>query len=273
LNELEKYTKEDFEFIKRQNIRLLTFGKTSCTHPKAFLLGGQSGAGKSSLHNLAAKELENNVIVIDGDSFRSQHPNSVLITQKFGRDDVKYTAKFVGAMVESLVEELSDKGYNLVVEGTLRTIDIPAKTAHLLVQKGYNVELLVMAVKPKLSYLSTLVRYEEAFTLNPKTARSTPKEHHDLIVSHLPKNLDSLWELKIFFNIRIFKRSGELIYDQFIDLEVKPSLSLMNYWSEPMAFDEKTMFDSILERTIYLSEARRTGESESILKELMFYDD
>lgn len=42
--------------------------------PRAFLLGGQSGAGKTNLHKLLTDELGKNAIVINGDEYRSRHP-------------------------------------------------------------------------------------------------------------------------------------------------------------------------------------------------------
>ncbi|HET2551749.1 TPA: zeta toxin family protein, partial [Streptococcus pneumoniae] len=68
-------------------------------------------------------------------------------------------------MVEYLVTELSHFEYNLLIEGTLRTIDVPKKTAQLLKNKGYKVQLALIAAKPKLSYLSTLIRYEELYAI------------------------------------------------------------------------------------------------------------
>ena len=62
---------------------------------------------------------------------------------------------FAGQMVEYLVDELSKQGYHLLIEGTLRTTEVPRKTAQLLTTKGYQVSLAVIATKPELSYLST----------------------------------------------------------------------------------------------------------------------
>ena len=63
-------------------------------------------------------------------------------------------------MVEYLVDELSKQGYHLLIEGTLRTTEVPRKTAQLLITKGYQVSLALIATKPELSYLSTLIRYD-----------------------------------------------------------------------------------------------------------------
>lgn len=116
-------------------------------------------------------------------------------------------------MVESLVTKLSSLRYNLLIEGTLRTVDVPKKTAQLLKNKGYEVQLALIATKPELSYLSTLIRYEELYIINPNQARATPKEHHDFIVNHLVDNTRQLEELAIFESIQIYQRDRSSVYD------------------------------------------------------------
>ena len=130
-----------------------------------------------------------------------------------GKDSVEYTKYFAGKMVESLVTELSHLGYNLLIEGTLRTIDVPKKTAQLLKSRGYEVQLAIIATKPELFYLSTLIRYEELYAINPNQARATPKEHHDFIVNHLVDNTRQLEELAIVERIQIYQRDRSCVYD------------------------------------------------------------
>ena len=116
-------------------------------------------------------------------------------------------------MVESLVRELSHLGYNLLIEGTLRTIDVPKKNSTTLESRGYEVQLALIATKPELSYLSTLIRYEELYAINPNQARATPKEHHDFIVNHLVDNTRQLEELAIFERIQIYQRDRSCVHD------------------------------------------------------------
>ena len=49
---LEDFSNSDFQQALKRNIRTLTHGKTVSEHPKAILLGGQSGAGKTTITNL-----------------------------------------------------------------------------------------------------------------------------------------------------------------------------------------------------------------------------
>lgn len=210
---LEEFSETDFQKVLQRTIRALTRGKTIPDKPKAILLGGQSGAGKTVIHRIKQKEFQGNIIIIDGDSYRSQHPNYLALQEKYGKDSVDYTKGFAGKMVESLVTELSYLGYNLLIEGTLRTVDVPKETAQLLKNKGYEVQLALIATKPKLSYLSTLIRYEELYAINPNQARATPKEHHDFIVNHLVDNTRQLEKLAIFERIQIYQRDRSCVYD------------------------------------------------------------
>ena len=214
---LEDFSNSDFQQALKRNIRTLTHGKTVSEHPQAILLGGQSGAGKTTIHRIKQKEYRGNIIIIDGDSYRSQHPHYLELKEKYGKDSVDYTKRFAGKMVEALVDALSQLGYHLLIEGTLRTTDVPRQTAQLLQSRSYQVSLALIATKPKLSYLSTLIRYEELYAKNPNQARATPKEHHDYIVNHLVENVRALEKEKYFEQIQIYQRDRSCIYDSETD--------------------------------------------------------
>jgi len=50
--DIEEYTEEEFQLVLKRNIRSLIRGKQSTKNPIAILLGGQSGAGKTTIANL-----------------------------------------------------------------------------------------------------------------------------------------------------------------------------------------------------------------------------
>ena len=54
----------------------------------------------------------------------------------YGDEAVNYTAPWAGRMTEALIDSLSRIGYNLVIESTLRTAEVPLKTAELLRQRN-----------------------------------------------------------------------------------------------------------------------------------------
>ena len=214
---LDKLSQDDFIKVSNRLVRSLTRGKTISSKPKAILLGGQSGAGKTTIHRIKQREFQGNIIVIDGDSYRSFHPNYLTLQEKYGKDSVNYTKVFAGQMVEYLVDELSKQGYHLLIEGTLRTTEVPRKTAQLLTARGYQVSLALIATKPELSNLSTLIRYEELYAIDPSQARATPKTHHDGIVGHLVGNLRELEKEELFRQIQIYQRDQSCVYDSQVD--------------------------------------------------------
>ena len=211
--DIEAYRSDDFDKALEQTIELLTFNKTISNVPHAVILGGQSGAGKTTIHRVKMMESKGDYIVIDGDTYRAQHPHFRSLQYKYGVDSVEYTKMFAGKMVESVIEKLSSLKYNLIIEGTLRSAAVPINTATLLKSKGYTVDFCLIATKPELSYLTTQLRYLEMLVVDPLQARATPKEHHDGIVKSLVANITELEQSGVFESIQVYKRDLEQVYN------------------------------------------------------------
>lgn len=180
-------------------------------HPRAFLLGGQSGAGKTTLHTLCMREFPEDGISINGDEYRAEHPRFEELDVRFGKDSVAHTAAWAGQMVEALIEQFSAIGYNLVIEGTLRTSQVPLTTARLLRERGYSVSLALMAVKPEISLISCEIRYE-LMRLAGEVPRAVDPAHHGKIVEDIVGNLSTLEASGLFDEVRLYARSGMLLF-------------------------------------------------------------
>lgn len=205
----------DYEFNKRlaREIQYATFPPSigPSETPKAILLGGQSGAGKTTLHKVYKNLLDQNVIVINGDEYRTSHPRFAKLQAAFGDKSVEYTAPWAGRMTEALIEHLSRYGYNLIIEGTLRTAEVPTKTARLLRERGYEVSLALMAVKPEISLVSCQTRYEE-MRLAGTTPRATDPAYHNKIIDQIVSNLSVLEESGLFESISLYDRSQTKLF-------------------------------------------------------------
>lgn len=55
---LEEFSEAEFQKALQRTIRALTRGKTIPDRPKAILLGGQSGAGKTTIHRIKQKNFK-----------------------------------------------------------------------------------------------------------------------------------------------------------------------------------------------------------------------
>lgn len=216
---MESYSIEDFDKSLQRNIELLTFNKTQSDIPHAVILGGQSGAGKTTIHRVKMMEAKGNYIIIDGDTYRAQHPHFRALQERYGVDSVEYTKAFAGKMVEALIDKLSSLDYNIIIEGTLRSSSVPIQTARLLKDKGYSVDFCLIATKPELSYLTTQLRYLEMLVVDPLQARATPKEYHDGIVKVLVSNINELEQSRLFESIQVYKRDLVQVYDSIQSTE------------------------------------------------------
>lgn len=236
---MKNYT--DVEFKKKLEIlsKELTYGIERPLEKKAFILGGQPGAGKSGITVLLEKE-NKNMIVICGDDFRKEHPHYRELQKMYGKESVEYTKEFAGKMTEALISKLSDEGYSLIIEGTLRTVETPLKTQNELANKGYRVELDVMQVKGELSYLGTINRYEEMLKKGLQ-ARATLKKDHQIVVDKIANNLSEIYQKNLFSNIRLFTREGECVYSMEKTPRLDPGKIIENELKRSLTSNEKNI--------------------------------
>ncbi|WP_165056568.1 zeta toxin family protein [Adlercreutzia sp. ZJ176] len=211
--ELARFTDAEFEAALTATLKKLI--APPCVkpyrHPQAVLLGGQSGAGKTALHMVYKKKLGQGAIVVNGDEYRSSHPRYYELNEAYGPEAVTHTAPWAGRMTEALIGALSAMRYNLIIEGTLRTAEVPVKTATLLRARGYGVSLALMAVKPEISLVSCQVRYE-LMRIAGTVPRATDPKHHDKIVRDIVGNLSALEQTGLFDEICLYARSRERLY-------------------------------------------------------------
>lgn len=207
------YTEKDF--LEALNLIVANAGKKAeinpVAHPRAVLLGGQSGAGKTTLHKVFIERFGKNAVIINGDSYRSLHPLYREFDRKYGPESVNHTAAWAGRTTEAVIDALSDMGYNLIIEGTLRTAEVPTKTATLLRERGYAVSLALMAVKPEISLISCQIRYEE-MRIAGTVPRATDPSHHNKIVHDIVGNLAVLERSGLFDEVFLYNRARACLF-------------------------------------------------------------
>ncbi len=209
---LTKKQKEDifYEFILPDISKNLV----SSQKPRAYILGGQPGAGKSNFIKVLLNKF-GNLAIINGDDFRGYHPfylkalkKSVIEASDIVQADINY-------WIEKSIEEVSTNKLPMVVEGTLKNALVPIKTANLLKERGYCVHLNVVLTNPKLSKVDILKRY----ILQKQVlgfARFTKIEAHNGVVEKIFDNILNISRQRVFDAIDIFSRNNDqynLIYD------------------------------------------------------------
>lgn len=189
----ENYSAKELDEQKEKIKADLLGAVTPSKNPQAYLLAGQSGAGKTKLADIFTRQHSGDIVFISSDDYRKYHPRYGELQAVYGDDAVLHTQKFAGKMTEALIDDLSASGYHLIIEGTLWTTEVPLRTRDLLRSRGYDVSLNLILVRPEVSYLGTLKRYQQIKEIG-LTPRMTPKEHHDLVARSIVDHLHTLYE-------------------------------------------------------------------------------
>ena len=253
------YTDEELEIKFKQILEYYKSMYSPTENPKVVLLGGQPGAGKSGLENMINEK--KNYASISGDDYRKYHPRFKEINLEYGRDASKYTQQWASEITEKLIKELGKEKYNLIIEGTLRTAELPLKVASAFKKAGDEGELNVVVVKPEKSRLGTLERYE-AMLKQGDDPRMTPKEHHDLVVENIGNNLEIIYNSKAFDNIKLFDRENNLLYNYKETPKINPKDILNKEFIREWKKEEIKDFKEKWENLIKIMENRKAPQKE-----------
>ena len=118
---LEEYDRNDVvKIVNRELDEALSF-TTEIKMPKAILLAGQPGAGKTELSSMMISMMEGNVVFINGDEYRRYYPKYKDIYAEYGAEAAKYTSKLSAEVTEELIKRVSDRKRSIMIEGTGRT--------------------------------------------------------------------------------------------------------------------------------------------------------
>ncbi|GHS89196.1 hypothetical protein FACS1894201_10600 [Bacteroidia bacterium] len=194
--------------IYRQNSQILLFNGVSQKHPEAIILGGQPACGKSQILESLLREQATIFFPINGDNYRIFHPDYENLIKNKPLEFSTETQNFSGVFTENLIQDASNKKFSLIVEGTMRTAEVPQKTASLLHQKGYHVGIAVIAAHPKITELGIYRRYIRQLT-EQGYGRLSDIRSHNMACAGLLTSVQTLYQDKTVDFINIYSYLGE----------------------------------------------------------------
>lgn len=99
-NSIAAFTSCDVETVVQDEVKLAISRYQCQASPRAILLVGQPGAGKTELSSMLSSEMAGDVAFINGDDYRRYHPHRRQLYQKFGADSVGMLSPFSNAVTE-----------------------------------------------------------------------------------------------------------------------------------------------------------------------------
>lgn len=240
---MNEYTREEYVKIYNKIYDILTTGVEPDSEKCTIVLGGQPGAGKSTFYEM--KEDLNRFIAINGDNFRRYHPYHSEIIKYDPESYAERTQAFANSIVENLIDDLGAKGYNLIIEGTLRNPNVPIRTCKSLQEKGYDVNLVVVACDAEKSWESTIYRAKR-LKEQGLVPRLVPIDIYNRTVHQIDDSLKTIEENGCFKNIIVLNREGKVLFNSDISKGsaceyLRKELNIEN-WDNKFQYYEKAFF-------------------------------
>lgn len=207
--DLKKFSNKEFKDAYDDIYSFLVDGQSLSRQRCAYVLGGQPGAEKSNyfLNNPEVQDY----IILNGDDYRKFHPRYDVIARDNMQNMPGQTQSFCNKVIESLIDELSQSGYNMIIEGTLRNPDIPVRTCVELKCRKYHVNLVIVACDAEMAWKATLERAAK-MAEHKEYPRFVPIDLYNNIVSDIVDNLEEICKRNCFDSISVIDRDGVSLY-------------------------------------------------------------
>ncbi len=237
----------------------------------AVVLGGQTGAGKSSLVAETMREFEDvgkRIVLVDDDQYRRFYPYSEEILEECPEHYTQITATATNVITPRILRFASDNGYNFIFDGTMkntRIIDTMRTWG-----EDYSIRAKVMATSGLRSLMSISIRNAEMRRMN-KGGRFITQQAHDATYVGIPETLRILEDSELSDEIRIYTRSNNPLYPIERFSSLRNSMSSAEKLEELRALDEAEYLDkceediSYLRRLVKNLSKREKDEAEKII--------
>ena len=206
LKDKYKLSKEEFEHVQERLIKRATEKVTTTNNPIVIIIGGQPGAGKTQLQLSAEKSLNQNAVICNADNFRDYHPLAKEYRKKYPQYYAEISAPYSHLWTLALQKHCREKKLNYILETTLQNGSGINDTMAAIKAAGFKVELHILAVDGRVSFLSTEVRYEKMIQ-KEKSGRIVGKEAHDLRYEAIPNSINLIAKNKQYDQLKIFGRN------------------------------------------------------------------
>lgn len=146
--------------------------------PTLILLGGQPGAGKSSLTRAVLDQHTAPIIPLSGDDLQKFYPGYAGLVTQAPLEAGPILAEATSVWVRDAITHALDTRRSLLLEGTFHTPEVALNTAQRFKDAGYQTRIIAVATPRHQSLLSATARYLQD-RISGKPARFTSLATHD----------------------------------------------------------------------------------------------
>lgn len=220
----------------------------------AVVLGGQTGAGKSSLVSETKREFLNagrRIVLIDDDQYRKLYPYSKEILANCPELYTKITATATNKITPKILQFASDNGYNFIFDGTMKNQRI---IETMKGWKDYNIQVKIMAASRLRSLTSIVIRNGE-LREKGEEGRHIAIESHDETYHGIPKTLRYLEQTNLADEIKIYTRGIKPFFPKEEYSSVNnPMISSADSLEKLRKLDEERFLKTVDEEIKYIEE-------------------
>lgn len=139
--------------VYQEEIEPLYFSRTQPTEkPRAVIIGGQPGAGKTRVLSISKREFDNfNVVIVNTDDLRAFHPKFEQITNQDDKLSALTTHPDASAWNQKLLDRSIETKRNILLEGVLKDGEKLFSITKKLKENGYEVVIRILAVHERFS--------------------------------------------------------------------------------------------------------------------------
>ena len=189
---------------------------TSHERPKAIVLAGQPGAGKSALVRAAEIEFRGDILPVDPDRLRNDLPGIKQLQEADPFGWPKATNSDAFKLASGLRDEGIKRHVNLVIDGSMSDAGNSIRTIEALQKKGYEVEVRAISthwLESEQGIDRRFARQIDRFGV----ARDVDMDFHNRVYNDLPGNMEKVAEAR-GVQVRIYDRELNELYDNRRDV-------------------------------------------------------